>query len=145
MKKLLISFLISTLFFFTMAYSQTNQNIDLIVGLGLNGLNAGDSIPLSYAFSFGLIKNNFAILSTLTYGSLDKSPIIRVAGFSTKILFRLEDKIYFGLGPEIHITLLGLMGLNVGVSAYSNLTDDILVSIGYSDYDKLNCGLIFYL
>lgn len=128
-------------------YNPKNDNkIDLLVGLGVNGVNDNKNMPLSYAFSFGLIKNGRGILSTFSYGEIDRASIVRVAGFATKFLFCIYDKTYVGIGPEIHITILGLMNLHFGAALYYNLIDDdLILTAGYSGFDKINCGILFYM
>jgi hypothetical protein len=125
--------------------SQIDNNIELLVGIGLNGFTGNEDIPLSYTFSFGLSKNSHTILSTLSYGEFEKLSIVRVAGFSTKYLVRIQNNIYLGAGPEIHITILGLMKLHIGALLCGNIADDIKVTVGYSGFDKINCGILFTL
>lgn len=125
---------------------KNNNNIELLLGLGINGITDEKNIPLSCTFSFGVLKNKRGILSTFSYGELIKEPIVRVAGFSTKFLFCIYNQVYLGVGPEIHITILGLMKLQVGTSLYYNLIDDdLFIHIGYSGFDKINCGILFYM
>ena len=108
--------------------------LEMLWGFGLHGLYKSNA--LCYAFTTGLIKENHGILFTLSYGA--EGHEIHLAGFSTKYLFNIQNHVYVGICPEVHITILGLMKLNAGASVQFNLIGDVIASIGYSGFDGLN-------
>ena len=126
--------------------SQAQQDRQQILfGLGVRGVTGDQSVPFGYTFTSGVKNERVGFLSTLSYAESDVIPIIRIAGFSTQLLFRLTHNTMLSAGPEIHITLLGLMKLGVIGELHYQYSEDIMPYVGYSDVGRLTLGVIVAL
>lgn len=134
--------LLLTIFLSASSFSQDKQNIDLIGGIGIGGVLSGKTIPLSSTYSFGILKNEYGFVSTISYGTYVTNDKVRSLGFSIKFIMPIHNQTFIGIGPDIHISFLGLTDINLSFSLNFAITDDGFISVGWSDYDQFSLGFL---
>ena len=120
-----------------LAPAQSSHDVHIVFGGGISGIGGDESIPIGFLMTYGLLREDFGFINSIGYSENDDVPIIRSATFTVHPVVRLADHFLIGVGPQLKITILGLMNVRYLVSGNLQIGDQFMFSLNYSRFDKL--------